>query len=494
MQHSNHVAASQAFGRQRWPDVLRLLPQAEIRHHDDARMHAIALSELGQPAAARVLLEPFIAAEPRNPVLRVNLASILRRLGAIDAAKAELGVALDLAPQYPPALLNLGNLLRLDARLAEAAPIYRQFLAAQPLHVEARIAVAEIDKALGHIDESIEHFREAIRIKPTAGAAWWGIANLKTRPLTRDDLHQLDELWQAPGLNPKDRDPLGFARASAHARFSDPRLAWQVLGEANAQVAAQRPFRADTFEQTVADQMARLAPAPASTNLPGQEVIFIVGLPRSGSTLLEQMLAAHPAISAASELPDFPALVQTTRGTPMDPTDLGRQYLQRTERWRQDHPRHIDKWPGNFLHLADILQALPGARVIECRRDARDNALSCLQQYFSLGNTFSFDLDAIAQYGRGCRTLMDRAVAVAPNQVMVVHYEELVANPEQSIRQVLEFSGLMWSQECLHPERVARTVRTASAAQVREPMDQRGIGRYRQFGFAFESWDSNGKL
>ena len=89
---------------------------------------------------------------------------------------------------------------------------------------------------------------------------------------------------------------------------------------------------------------------------------------------------------------------------------------------------------------------------------------------------------------------MDRAVALAPNQVMVVHYEELVANPEQSIRQVLEFSGLMWSQECLHPERVARTVRTASAAQVREPMDQRGIGRYRQFGFAFESWDSNGKL
>ena len=494
MRHRNHKHAEGAFAQQHWADVIRLLPGAELSHGDDARMHAIALSETGHPQLAMAMLEPFLEAEPGNTALHINAASIFRRMGELDRAESLLRAVLSADPDCLPAQLNLANLLRADARLDEAAPEYRRVIELQPRHLEARVALAEIDKAEGRIAEAVAGFRYAAENRPGCGAAWWGIANLKTQTFSSADLQMLDLAWRDLGLPPKDREPLGFARASAHAQRSSPEHAWAVLVEANANVAKRRPFQVDAFERTISSQMARLAPAANSADAAGQEVIFIVGLPRSGSTLLEQILAAHPQVAAASELPDFPALIQGSKGGVQDLRTLGQQYLARTARWRRAKPRHVDKWPANFLHVADILQALPGARVIECRRDARDNALSCFQQYFALGNAFSFDLDAIARYGRGCRALMDRAAAAAPGQVMVVHYEQLVAEPEQVTRQVLEFSGLSWHPGCLHPEHVVRTVRTASAAQVREPMDQRGVGRYRKFQFAFDSWDSNGKM
>lgn len=491
--HPNHDEAIRACSARQWSRVLGLLPANAVRHPEDIRLRAIALSESGQPAAGLALIDTLLEHAPGDATLRVNAASIQRRLGLVEAAEARLRAVVSEVPGFLPAWLNLANLVRADARLEAAAPIYRQVLALEPGHVAARVALAEIDKALGHIDAAVAGFREALRLRPRCGAAWWGIANLKTRPLSAEDRRQLDTLWGDPALTPEDREPLGFARASAVAAHDTPQSAWDALLDANAFVAARRPFDAAAFAAQVTAQRERLASLPRlPAEGPGHEVVFIVGLPRSGSTLLEQMLAAHPQIAAASELPDLPILARRAQGDPAAARTLGPDYLARTARWRSQRPRHVDKWPGNFLFVADILQHLPGARIIECRRDARDNALSCLQQYFAQGNAFSHSLDAIATYGGGARRLMHAAAAAAPDHVMTVDYESLVQDPEPLLRQVLGFLGLDWNADCLSPEQVVREVRTASAAQVREPIDQRGIGRYRRYAFAFATWSATG--
>lgn len=493
MRHPKHVHATQAFASRDWARVLALLPAESTHHPEDIRMCAIALSESGRPDAGLALLEPLLEAAPSDATLQVNAASIERRLGRTASAESRLQAVVSQHPRFLPAWLNLANLRRTDARLAAAAPAYRRVLELDATHVPARVALAEIDKALGNIDGAVAGFREALRLRPACGAAWWGIANLKTRPLSSEDRLQLDALWASVALTPEDREPLGFARASAIAAHDTPDVAWQALLDANAFVARRRPFDAGAFDAQIATQLQRLEsmPVPAIEG-PGAEVVFIVGLPRSGSTLLEQMLAAHPTIAAASELPDLPLLVRKSAATTGDAPPLAEAYRERTARWRNGRYRHVDKWPANFLHVADILEAMPGARIVECRRDARDNALSCLQQYFAHGHAFSYSLDAIARYGAGARRLMDAARNLAPAHVLTVEYETLVRDPESELRRVLAFLGMDWNEGCLNPERVVREVRTASAAQVREPVDQRGIGRHRRFAFGFAGWTAHG--
>jgi len=493
MRHPDHQRATKAFSARQWAEVVRLLPVASLTDSEDVRMCAIALSESGRPQEGWTLIDRARRARPDDVVLATNAASILKRLDRIVEAESVLREVVIAQPGFLPAWLNLANLLRADARLDAARPCYLRVLEIDAAHVAARVALAEIDKALGDIDGAVSGFREAIRLRPTCGQAWWGIANLKTRPFDDDDRARLETLWADPGLPDIDRETLGFARASAMANRADTESAWQALMDANRFVATRRPFKRDTFLAQVTTQQSRLASLVPTDSTIGHEVVFIVGMPRSGSTLLEQMLGAHPEVAAASELPDLPILLKSRSGMRPDPVATGMAYLERTARWRTERPRHIDKWPGNVLQLCDLLAALPGARVIECRRDARDNALSCLQQYFALGHEFSYDLAALATYIGGCRAIVDQAVLRMPDQVCVVDYEQLTASPESTLRPLLDFLGLAWTDRCLSPEKVVRTVRTASAAQVREPVDQRGIGRYRQFARHFADWTENGR-
>lgn len=489
------------FRRRRWREVVQALAPVidGCRDLDTIRIFALSLAELGRSAEAIDLLLQAVALHPQSAVARVNLASALRRGGQHERAEQELRDAMALDPQLAAAPFNLGNLLKSQARLGEARAPLERAIALAPAQVEARVALGEVLKALGEVPAAVAQFRAAIAVRPQCGAAWWGIANLKTVPLTSDDLAQLDALWSGT-LDPRDRETLGFARASAHAAHSDAEQAWQVLLEANAVVAANRPFDVDAFRHELmraAQGLAALPPAAVPT-----QAVFIVGLPRSGSTLVEQMLSAHPKLAAAGELPDLPNLVAQRRRefgshwrdamTQQDWAQLGTEYLGRTQRWRTAGQALVDKLPDNFLRIDVILRMFPGARVIDCRRDARDCALSCLQQYFAHGNAYSFRLDAFASYHRGYRELMAQARDAAPARVLGVDYERLVRQPATILHELLDFLALPFDDACLHPERVRREVRTASAAQVVEPLDLRGIGRWRRFEHAFADWDEQG--
>ncbi|MBK6725994.1 MAG: sulfotransferase [Xanthomonadales bacterium] len=489
------------FRHSRWREVVQALaPMIDgCRDLDTIRIFALSLAELGHSAEAIDLLLQAVELHPQSAVARVNLASALRRGGQYERAEQELRSAIALDPQLAAAAFNLGNLLKSQARLGEARAPLERAIALAPAHVDARVALGEVLKALGEVPAAVAQFRAAIELRPQCGAAWWGIANLKTVPLSAADGAKLDALWSGT-LAQRDRETLGFARASAHATHSGAERAWQVLLEANAVAAANRPFDAAAFRDELAHATHGLAALPPT--LAPTQVIFIVGLPRSGSTLVEQMLSAHPQLAAAGELPDLPNLVARRRReqgtewreamTTEDWAKLGSEYLHRTQRWRTAGQALIDKLPDNLLRVDVILRMLPSARVIDCRRDARDCALSCLQQYFAHGNAFSFDLEALAIYQRGYRELLDQARVWAPERVFGIAYERLVQQPSAVLQELLDFLGLPFDTACLHPERVRREVRTASAAQVVEPLDQRGIGRWRRFEREFAGWDERG--
>lgn len=256
---------------------------------------------------------------------------------------------------------------------------------------------------------------------------------------------------------------------------------------ANDSVRAAQPWDSAGFARHLADLQSVFASRPtaqAQAAAQGREVIFLVGMPRSGSTLVEQVLAAHSAVEGASELPYLGLVIEAEsrrrglafpgwvdRATSEDWTRLGQDYLRMHQRWRNSRPIATDKLPDNWRLVGAICAMLPQARVIDCRREALETAWSCYKQLFAPGlANFSYDFDSLGQYGRACDALGDLFALRFPQQVRIQSYEALVAQPEVQIRELLAFCGLGFEPGCLNFHTAQRAIRTPSALQVRQPM------------------------
>lgn len=498
---------SQWIQQGRWADVQRHLDAWLPSQADPEalRLLGIACTRQRRHAEALRILDRAQRLAPGSPAIETNRGSVLRQLGQLAAAQScfERAAALDLRLAAP--CFNLGKMLASQACLGLARAPLSEAVRREPGHVEAWIALAEVEKGLGAIAAAIAAFRAAIRLRPHAGAAWWGLANLKTVTFDTHDLDCLERSWADPSLQLPDRILLAFARAHACADLRDSRAAFGALLDANRLKRSTVNWDAEVHSRHV-DALIGAWRAPLATaGTQGHECIFIVGLPRSGSTLIEQVLSAHASIAGASELPDLDGVLGKASASGMDVSPvglatasdqrllaLGREYLARTQRWRERQPIAVDKTPANFLHVGPILRMLPAARIIDCRRDARDTAYSCLMQHFAGFAPWSNDLAEIRRYYRDYVRLMDHWQALAPGRVVQVRYEDFVGNPEDQIRALLDRLGLSFDAACLAPHRVVREVRTASAAQVVEPMDQRGRGRWERYGEHFVGWTAEG--
>ncbi|HET7125787.1 MAG TPA: sulfotransferase, partial [Lysobacter sp.] len=285
-------------------------------------------------------------------------------------------------------------------------------------------------------------------------------------------------------IGEEDRIAMAYALGAGEEAHGNYDSAFAALSDANARLRRRAPWSRAAFEGFVDAMLAATEslPAPRDPDL-GREAIFIVGMPRSGSTLFEQILAAHPQVEGASELPELGEVIQNEskrRGKPFpqwipdatadDWERMGRDYLQRTARWRSSKPRFSDKMPENWK-LAGVLRAmLPGATVIETRRDPLETAWSCFRQPFYQLPHFSCDFDDIAACLSGSERAMDAIRARDPQYVHLFRYEELLADPEGRVRALLDACRLSFDPACLEFHHAARSVRTASAAQVRQPL------------------------
>lgn len=477
-------------------DALRLRPA-----HVDAWLNlGRALTEQGRLEDALHSYRCAVRTQPDSVPALLGLGDALRRSGRHEAAIESYRRALALAPERAEAYNNLGYCLAQLGRSAEAMTHFEKALALQPQLAEAHANSGMCLQNQGRFGEAVAAYRHAIRLKPDFADAYLNLLNNKTYRVTDEDIRRITELLEGEALSPDARISLSFALGGAYEDRGECDAAFGFYHAANALKAERVPFDADrhtdyihrVIETFGADFFAQRKDFGIATELP----VFIVGMPRSGSSLVEQIMASHPAVFGAGELHDIrlmvgdlPKTVGTSRPFPECAAHLERQvahrlaerYLRALERQAGAALRATDKMLGNYLRLGLIAVMFPRARVIHCRRDPLDTCLSCYFQNFATGLRFTYDLRHLGIAYRSYEKLMAHWREVLPLEMLDVQYEALIEDQEAMSRRLIEFLGLPWDDRCLAFHAQQREVRTASFWQVRQPLYASSVGRWRRY-------------
>ncbi len=452
-------------------------------HPEVLRLFAGMQSLRGNATAAITALHRAIAQRPHDALYRNTLGATLIDVGDYDGAITTLRHACALDPGLVVARFNLGLALMRSMRVTESADALQRVLALDPEHATARVILGDMLRAQGRIDEAVAEYRRVLASQPQSGMAWWGLADLKMRYLNVDDIARLRESMRRNDTSDADFVAMGFALARALDDAGQCAAALEVLEQANARARRQRQWNAAAHAAAVDVVLNAFTPPPAVTDESlGSEVIFIVGQPRSGTTLIEQVLASHSQVEGAGELPDLPMVLteeSRRRGQPFpqwvpamqmrDWQRLGRHYLERTMHWRKRRPRFTDKLPYNWFYIGAIRAMLPGARIIAGRRDPLETCVSCYRQHLAQ-NEYTRTFTDLGAFWRDFDRAMKHWCALYPRDVYENVYEELLADPERRIRELLDFCGLPFEPACFSFHAAARDVHTPSATQVREPL------------------------
>jgi tetratricopeptide (TPR) repeat protein len=459
-------------------------------HPEVLRLRALVAQMRNQHGEAANLLRRVVDARPFDALPWNNLGTSLAESGDVDGAIAAFRRSAELAPQRAAPWFNLGRALDAAGRVEEAHAALTTALARDPAHVGARLMLGRVLQFMGRIDEAEAEFRRVLAAHPESAMAWYGLSTVRTARLDADETRTIERVYARDDLTRDERIGAGFALAKAledQGRYTE---AFAVLTAANATKRRTLAWDARTFTQYTRSIDAMFAGVPSgsapATSAPvelGREVIFVFGLPRSGSTLVEQILAAHPEVNGANELEELKLVMDDEskrRGSAFplwvpqmgaaDWERLGRDYLARTAHWRRDRPVFTDKGLMNWTYVGALRAMLPGARFVNTRRDAVENCLACFRQSFARELGFTYDLAEMAAFWRDYDRLMRIWQQRYPGRIHDVVHERLVADPENGIRALLEACGLPFDEACLRFHEVERNVRTASAAQVRQPL------------------------
>jgi tetratricopeptide (TPR) repeat protein len=451
---------------------------------------------------AELLLEAVVALAPDYGVARFDYALVLLERHKYRDARTQLEQLMRAEPDNP----NYGTLYATACvGLGEhdkAITLYRQLLPHAPQQEELHLLLAHAYKALGKTTESIEAYRAAAAARPRFGDAYWSLANLKTYRFLDQDIAQMRADEAAPETSPIDRYHLCFALGKAYEDRALYDESWHYYQRGNAFKRAESRYRPSIFETNTSKQIEictrEFFAARAGWGTAAPDPILIVGLPRSGSTLIEQILASHAAVEGTQELSDVQRIVLDLQGRERDLDHprypgvmqhmqagdflrLGEKYLRDTRAYRTDRPYFIDKMPNNFRHLGLIHLMLPNAKIIDARREPMGCCFSNLKQLFANGQEFSYSIEDIARYYRTYLELMQHWDQVLPGRVLRVWHEDLVEDLEGNVRRILEFCSLPFEPACLQFYKTERSVRTASAEQVRQPIYREGLDQWRHY-------------
>ncbi|MGH8130858.1 MAG: tetratricopeptide repeat-containing sulfotransferase family protein [Steroidobacteraceae bacterium] len=497
---------------------------------------AVAMLRNDIPRAEALLKTHLTRAPTDVPAIRM-LAEVAMRIGRDEDAKNLLGRALELAPGFMPAryqlavllhrrnepsqaLAEVEGLLAADPRnpgyrnlaavvlsrvgeYVRASRLYAELAQEYPRNAKVWLGHGHVLKTEGRQDESIAAYRHAIACDPAFGEAYWSLANLKTIRFTDAELAAMRAGVGDPKVDEANRVHLHFALGKAHEDAGQYAASFEHYANGNSLHRARNPYDADLNTKRVDRLKAvftrELFAARAGQGCDAPDPIFIVGMPRAGSTLLEQILGSHSAVEGTTELPEIITMARELRGLAEGEDigsyadvlaamsrealrELGERYLSRTRVHRKTgRPHFIDKMPNNFLHVAMIHLALPNATIIDARRHPMACCFSNFKQHYARGQRFSYDLADMGRFYRDYVMLMAHFDAVLPGRVHRVFYERIVEDTEAEVRRLLDDCGLPFEPECLRFFENARPVRTASSEQVRQPIYRDGMEQWRHY-------------
>ena len=497
---------------------------------------ATALFSDGELAEAEQIIRAFLITHGHH----VEAMRLLARIGierdVLDDAQLLLEAVLDLAPDYHAARLEYAQVLikrhmyqpaqeqaekllaadRLDRNYRtlhamtcvglglhqRAIELYRELLtgAAQP--ADLHLSIAHSLKTLGRREEAVAEYRAAAAARAGYGDAYWSLANLKTYRFEDRELERMRAAESAASTPVVDRYHLCFALGKALEDQQQYQESFEYYARGNALKRSESRYRPEVFELNTRLQIAVCTPEVFARHrhggAPAADPIFIVGLPRSGSTLIEQILASHSAVEGTQELADIPRIVVDLRGREPEPDNprypavlaqltaadyrrLGEKYLSDTRIYRTGKARFIDKMPNNFRHIGLMHLMLPNARIIDARREPMACCFGNLKQLFASGQEFAYSVEDIARYYRTYLELMRHWDAVLPGRVLRVQHEDVVDDLAGNVRRLLDYCELEFEPACVEFHKTERSVRTASSEQVRQPIYREGLDQWRHY-------------
>jgi tetratricopeptide (TPR) repeat protein len=449
---------------------------------------------------AERLLRHALRQSAHLPLAYRGLGPALVQLGRLKEAEAAARYLEKIEPESPQTWVTIASVATRLMRQEEALEAYERAAQLKPDEVGLRMSAGHVQKTLGRRRDSEASYKAALQMDPGRGEAYWSLADLKNYTFSDEEIAAMQRLLAGEKGQRSNEAQLHFALGRAFEQRQDYEQAFAHYAQGNALRRLDAPFDIEGFERRSARIRAffdaGFFAARSGSGDGSPAPIFIVGLPRSGSTLIEQILASHGQVEGTMELPNilnmvgqFDDLAATRDGYPETVarasvpqlTALGRRYLEETAPLRTGRERFTDKLPNNFSHIGLIHAALPRATIIDARRHPMDACFSTFKQHFAEGQTFSYDLIDLGRYYRCYLSLMDHWDRVLPGRVLHVQYEELVREPEANIRRLLEHCGLPFESACLDFHETRRPVRTASAEQVRQPLYSSGVGYWRHF-------------
>lgn len=454
---------------------------------------------------AQFLLEAVLELQPDYQAARHDYAQVLVKRQLYQEADEQARRLLDLDPD------NV-EFRALDATVAvglgqheRAIGVYRALIADIPGSWDVPLWMGHALKTVGRTEEAIDSYRAAALARPNFGDAYWSLANLKMYRFTDAEMARMRAEEASPDTGPVDRYHLCFALGKALEDRRETAESWTYYERGNALKRAESRYRPEVIETNTSKQIAVCTAGFFAARTGWGDLrpdpIFVLGLPRSGSTLIEQILASHSEVEGTQELPDIQGVVIDLQGRDPDLDDprypaaladlsladvrrLGERYLDSTRVYRTGAPSFIDKMPNNFRHVGLIHLMLPNARIIDARRDPMSCCFSNLKQLFAQGQEFSYSLEDIARYYRTYLELMRHWDAVLPDRVLRVQHEDVVSDLEGSVRRILDHCGLPFEQACVDFHKTKRSVRTPSSEQVRQPIFRDGLDQWK----AYEPW------
>jgi tetratricopeptide (TPR) repeat protein len=515
------VAAGQATGLRALPqevvvasglfadgdlEAAEALVRGYLKQHGDHIEAMRLLARIGMAHKvyldAQILLGAVLERAPDYTAARTEYAFVLLELHRFEEARAQLSQLLQSDPQnvalrsfYAAACAGLGEHQR-------SIELYRQLLTGGSGDADVYLSIGHAQKTLGEGAAAIESYKQAAGVRADFGDAYWSLANLKTYHFTAVEMEQMRQRAADPATGLIDRYHLCFAFGKALEDNGDFAGAFRSYALGNELKRPECRYRAEVIETNTREQVrvctAEFFAQRTGFGDPARDPIFIVGLPRSGSTLLEQILASHSRVEGTQELPDVQQIVTRLRGfdsdsaSPRYPAILGSltaaevealasQYLSGTRVYRSGKPHFIDKMPNNFRHLGLIHLMFPNAKIIDARREPMACCFSNFKQLFANGQEFTYSLDDIGRYYRTYLELMAHWQSVLPGRILRVQHEDVVADLEGSVRRLLDFCELEFEPQCVAFHQTRRSVRTASSEQVRRGLYSEGLDQWRNF-------------
>jgi len=457
---------------------------------------------------AEALLRRAISIAPDFHQALANLGRVLVDNNKFQEAIEIYERLVGLKPNDDDAWAGYGRALAQAGRVREAEEVYRKSLAIEPQAPGIHMARAHMLKTLGDQPGALEAYRKSIQYNPALGESYWSMANLKVFQFADDEVRAMERQLASDDLQEEPRIHFLFALGKAYEDRQDYRQAWQHYHEGNQLKRSNviyDPVENEQHLRRIRDVYSKeLLQANEGAGHAAPDPIFIVGLPRTGSTLVEQILASHSQVEGTAELPNLGAIANGTGKyrpdglaypdtlatlTQRDFASYGREYLRQVARHRVlGTPFFIDKMPNNFIHVGWIKLILPNAKIINTRRHPMDSLLGVYKQLFAKGQDFTYDMLELAEFYRCYVEMMAHWGEVLPGQVLDVHYEDTVTNFEAQVRKILEFCGLEFEESCLRYYETRRAVKTASSEQVRQPIYTTALGLWRKYGDSLALW------